>query len=94
MEDTNFKITNQVLNQIENLCDVLIRHLDVDEWDLDQIQKRIFRLGYNETHNIERSRSDVFKIMYQKISEMKPTKPIPKGEPINNSSDSSDNEDD
>jgi hypothetical protein len=70
--DTDYLINKQFCEEIENFCDMLIKHLKVDDFDLNQIQKRIFRLGYNNYDKVERQRSDVFKLIYEKFSEMKP----------------------
>jgi hypothetical protein len=82
----------QEIKSIQSLCDILIKSLSVDEWDLDQIQKRLFKMGFNGNSQY----NQLYQIMYYKFNEMKANKEMPKTETkYNNDSESeSDSEDD
>lgn len=97
--ETDLIINNEMHDNIITLTNLIISNLHIDEFDLDQIKKRMFRLAYGRANTIEKDRSDVFKIMYEKFEDLKENKnkivyrkPIP--EPESDSSDSSDSSDD
>lgn len=80
---------HQEIKSLQILCDMLIENLTVDECDLDQIQKRLFKMGYNNNSKF----NQVFKVMYEKFNEMKANKEMPKPQIIAEV-DSSDSESD
>jgi hypothetical protein len=64
----------QELKSLNILCDMLIENLTIDKCDLDQIQKRLLKMGFNNKSQF----NQVFQVMYNKFNEMEATKEMPK----------------
>jgi hypothetical protein len=77
----------QEIKSIQSLCDILIKSLSVDKWDLDQIQKRLFKMGFNNNSQY----NQLFQVMYYKFNEMEANKEMPKTQ-IKYDSDSSESD--